>query len=161
MKPKTSASVRTPQLAECGGPSFPCAERLAIVHSWPRTAGAATASRLPARARDRAIRRMCAPPWAPADCTRYGRTPPLRTTDPRLRCAGATEHGSGAAWPSRPRIADGARRTSARVLRRMTVADIGPRSHPVDVNVPRRDRTDSLWRQDRRALTLGLVLTIT
>jgi len=29
------------------------------------------------------------------------------------------------------------------------------------MNLPRRDREDSLWRPDRRALTLGLVLTIT
>ena len=43
----------------------------------------------------------------------------------------------------------------------MTVADIGPHRHPVDVNLPTRDPSDSLWRHDRRALTLGLVLTIT
>ena len=43
----------------------------------------------------------------------------------------------------------------------MTVAHIGRRRHPVDVNLPRRSPADSLWTADRRALTLGLVLTIT
>ena len=33
--------------------------------------------------------------------------------------------------------------------------------HPLGVNRPARDPEDSLWRADRRALTLGLVLTIT
>ncbi len=43
----------------------------------------------------------------------------------------------------------------------MTVADRGPWRHPSPVNLPRRNPADSLWRADRRALTLGLVLTIT
>jgi len=33
--------------------------------------------------------------------------------------------------------------------------------HPVAVNLPLRNPADSLWRADRRALTLGLVLTVT
>ena len=33
--------------------------------------------------------------------------------------------------------------------------------HPCPVNLARRDPVDSLWRPDRRALTIGLVLTIT
>jgi len=41
------------------------------------------------------------------------------------------------------------------------VADLRPARHPCGMNLPRRDPADSLWRPDRRALTLGLVLTIT
>ena len=41
------------------------------------------------------------------------------------------------------------------------MTDPGPSRHPCRVNLPRRDHADSLWRPDRRALTLGLVLTIT
>ncbi len=46
-------------------------------------------------------------------------------------------------------------------MRRTTVADRAHPGHPWDMNRPRRDSVDSLWRPDRRALTLGLVLTIT
>ena len=46
-------------------------------------------------------------------------------------------------------------------MRRTTVANPVDPGHPWDMNRPRRDSADSLWRPDRRALTLGLVLTIT
>ena len=41
------------------------------------------------------------------------------------------------------------------------VADRGDPRHPCPVNLPARDPADSLWRADRRALTTGLVLTVT
>src|SRR5262245_48333528 len=43
----------------------------------------------------------------------------------------------------------------------MAVARSGRSSHACGVNIPRRNHAESLWRADRRALTLGLVLTIT
>ena len=52
-------------------------------------------------------------------------------------------------------------RTSTEDPRRTAVADLGDPRHPLGVNRPARDPEDSLWRADRRALTLGLVLTIT
>ena len=41
------------------------------------------------------------------------------------------------------------------------MADRGLPGHPCAVNLPARDPADSLWRPDRRALTIGLVLTVT
>ena len=52
-------------------------------------------------------------------------------------------------------------RTSTEDPRRTAVAGLGDPRHPLGVNRPARDPEDSLWRADRRALTLGLVLTIT
>jgi MFS family permease len=46
-------------------------------------------------------------------------------------------------------------------MRRTTVAERARPRHPLDVKGPTNDQADSLWRPDRRALTLGLVLTIT
>ena len=41
------------------------------------------------------------------------------------------------------------------------MADRRDPRHPCPVNLPARDPADSLWRADRRALTTGLVLTVT
>jgi MFS family permease len=47
------------------------------------------------------------------------------------------------------------------VTRRTAVAALYQARHPCTVELPARNAADSLWRPDRRALTLGLVLTIT
>ena len=87
----------------------------------------------------------------------HGTSSRRRSTLRRTRSGGPSERQSrvereAARCDQRPR--DERRRTAE--------ADGGPAArHPSIVEHPARDRADGLWRPDRRALTLGLVLTIT